>query len=212
MVDVRGLTLETVDAVLVLLRDPALGPVWDDDSALPRLTVRGLAGHLGAQAFNIERALAEPPGDGPVLSVEAHYERATWIGADLDEPVNVSVRDEGERLAEGGREALAEEVAAAAARLRVALPAEPEDRVVRLPWTGRRLLLDDLLLTRLLEMVVHADDLAASAPVAAPELPGAATELVLGLLTRLAARRHGSTAVLRAFTRPERATGPVTAI
>lgn len=74
------------------------------------------------------------------------------------------------------------------------------------------MLLDDFLLTRLLEMVVHSDDLASSARVATPEIPHAATEVVLGLLTRIAARRHGSTAVLRVFARPERAAGSITAI
>ncbi|HEU5474363.1 MAG TPA: maleylpyruvate isomerase N-terminal domain-containing protein [Actinophytocola sp.] len=212
MGDVRGLALATADAIHALLRDPGLAPAWDGASALPRFLVRGLAGHLGAQVFNIERVLAEPPGAGEVLAVETHYARAAWIGADLDDPVNVSVRDEGERLAAGGQAALAADVGAAVQRLRAALPAEPDDRVVLIPWSGRRLRLDDFLVTRLLEMVVHADDLAASAPVAAPELPGAATDLVLGLLTRLAARRHGHAAVLRALARPERAAGPITAI
>jgi hypothetical protein len=212
MGDLRVLTLETVDAVHAVLRDPGLRPSWDDASALPRFPVRGLAGHLAAQVLDIERVLAEPVGDGPVLTVVDHYAQAAWIGADLDDPVNVAVRDAGERLAAGGPDALAADVGAAAGRLRVALPAEPPDRVVRIPWTGRRLRLEGFLLTRLLEMVVHADDLAASAPVAAAGLPGAASEMVLGLLTRLAARRHGSAAVLRALARPERADGPIVAI
>lgn len=211
-VDPRGLALDTVDAVHRLLGDPGLGPSWHEPSALPKFSVGGLAGHLAAQVFNIEAVLAEPPGVGPVLPVLEHYGRAAWIGADLDDPVNVSVRESGERLARGGPVALAGEVAAAGARLRAALPAEPADRIVRIPWTGRRLTLDDFLLTRLLEMVVHGDDLAVSAPVAAPGFPDAAVAEVLALLTRLAAARHGSVAVLRALARPERADAPVAAI
>jgi len=109
----RGLTLEAVDAVHTVLRDPGLRPCWDDDSALPRFPVRGLAGHLAAQVFNVERVLGEPPGDGLVLSIVEHYQRAVWIGADLDDPVNVTVREEGERLAAGGPDALAAAVGAA---------------------------------------------------------------------------------------------------
>ncbi|WFE60219.1 maleylpyruvate isomerase N-terminal domain-containing protein [Micromonospora sp. WMMD712] len=212
MVDLRALTLDTADVVHALLGDPHLAPAWHHPSALPRLSVGGLAGHLAAQVFNIEVVLGEPAGGGPVLSVLEHYARATWIGAGLDEPVNVTVRQAGERLASGGPEALAADVAAACARLRAALPGEPAERIVRIPWTGRRLRLDDFLLTRMLEMAVHGDDLAASAPVATPEYPDAAMAAVLGLLTRLAARRHGPAAVLRAFSRPERASGPIAAI
>ena len=212
MVDLRGLTLDTADAVHLLLTDPNLRPSWHEASALPRFTVGGLAGHLAAQVFNIEVVLGEPSGAGPVLSVLEHYERAAWIGADLDDPVNVTVRQAGERHALDGPDALAGKVAAACARLRGTLPGEPADRIVRIPWAGRRLRLDDFLLTRLLEMVVHGDDLAVSAPVAAPGYPDDAVAVVLRLLTRLAAHRHGPMAVLRAFSRPERAVGAITAI
>jgi hypothetical protein len=212
MDDVRGLTLATADAVQALLGDPQVAAVWDKASALPRLSVRGLAGHIASQVFSIELVLAERDDSGPVLSVAEHYGKAARIGADLDAAVNVAVRDSGERLACGTPAQLAAEVAAAAARLRVVLAAEPTDRVVRIPWTGWRLRLDDFLLTRMVEMVVHGDDLVASAAVAPPPIPVAATELVLGLLMRLAVRRHGPAAVLRAFTRPERADASITAI
>lgn len=212
MDDLRGLALATADAVPVLLRDPRLAEAWDEASALPKFSVRGLAGHLAAQVFNIELVLAEPEGSGPVLSVVEHYGRAAWIGASPDALVNVAVRDAGERLASGTPGALAADVAAAVARLPVALAAESADRVVRIPWTGWLLGLDDFLLTRMVEMVVHGDDLVASAPVAPPPIPAAATELVLGLLMRLAVRRHGPASVLRAFTRPERADASITAI
>ncbi len=212
MNDLRGLLLATADALQVLLGDQQLAVAWNEASALPEFSVCGLAGHLASQVFNIEQVLAEPDDTGPVLSVVEHYGRAAWIGAGLDAPVNVAVRDVGERRATGTPRRLAADVGTAVVRLRVALADEPADRIVAIPWTAWRLALDDFLLTRMVEMVVHSDDLVASAPVAPPPIPAAATELVLDLLMRLAVRRHGPASVLRAFTRQERADPSITAI
>ncbi|MGN2635213.1 hypothetical protein ACTD5D_03275 [Nocardia takedensis] len=74
------------------------------------------------------------------------------------------------------------------------------------------MLLDDFLLTRLLELVVHSDDLALSADLPTPPLPPHVYEPVLDLLTRLAVTRHGQTAVLRTLARAERAPTTIAAI
>jgi hypothetical protein len=68
-----------------------------------------------------------------------------------------------------------------------------------------------MLLTRLMELAVHSDDLAASVGLPTPELPPSAMEFVLGLLTQLSVRRHGATAVLRTLSRAERAPATITA-
>jgi hypothetical protein len=66
--------------------------------------------------------------------------------------------------------------------------------------------------TRLLEIAVHTDDLAVSVGVPTPSLPAAVLDPVLHLLLRLAARRHGPTAVLRALSRAERAPVNISAL
>lgn len=63
---------------------------------------------------------------------------------------------------------------------------------------------DDFLLTRLLEIVVHTDDLALSIDVPPPTFPDDAVTPVLELLTRLAVGRHGQSAVISTLTRRER--------
>ena len=62
-----------------------------------------------------------------------------------------------------------------------------------------------------METVVHSDDLAASLGLATPEFPDEVVSPVLGLLTGLAVRRHGATALVRALTRPQRAPASVAA-
>lgn len=59
---------------------------------------------------------------------------------------------------------------------------------------------------------MHTDDLALSVGLAAPELPQEVFDPVVAPLVRLAARRHGQAALLRAFTRVERAPATVDAI
>jgi hypothetical protein len=62
-----------------------------------------------------------------------------------------------------------------------------------------------------MELLVHCDDLAVSADIATPEQPDVAVKLVIDLLSRLAVRRHGATAVLRTLSRAERAPGTIAA-
>jgi hypothetical protein len=76
---------------------------------------------------------------------------------------------------------------------------------VLIPWQGWS------LVTRMMEIVVHSDDLAASVELDTPEFPESVITPVLALLTGLAVRRHGATAVVRALTRPQRAPDSVAA-
>jgi hypothetical protein len=62
-----------------------------------------------------------------------------------------------------------------------------------------------------MEISVHSDDVAASLGIEAPSLPDAVLGPVLGLLTRLAVRRHGQSAVVAAFSRAERAPARINA-
>jgi hypothetical protein len=141
-----------------------------------------------------------------------HYARAVWIGAPLDGEVNVGIRTRGESIAAGGPESLAERASAAVAQQRTKLAGVSADRAVFMPWTGWALTLDDFLTTRMMELAVHMDDLAVSVALATPVLPDAAFDPVLILLARLAARRHGQTALLRALARAERAPAAINAI
>jgi hypothetical protein len=60
------------------------------------------------------------------------------------------------------------------------------------------------MLTRMLEIVVHADDLSLSVGISTPEFPAQVFGPVRDLLVRLAVERHGQSAVISALTRSER--------
>ncbi|WHT16753.1 maleylpyruvate isomerase N-terminal domain-containing protein [Crossiella sp. CA-258035] len=203
--------LDTARVAAALLRDPALARDWEKPSALPEFSVAGLAGHFAYQVLALPAILDGPiPPELPVSLLE-HYSRVEWVGADLDHDLNVRIRDSGEQAATEGPAALADQVDAAIADLAGRLPGTP-DRPVRIPfWGPWSLSLEDLLVTRMMELTVHADDLAVSIGVPTPEFPVSAVESVLDLLSRLALRRRGAPAMLRALTRAERAPGDITA-
>jgi Mycothiol maleylpyruvate isomerase N-terminal domain len=200
--------LAAARSAAALLAQPAVAAAWDQPSALPDFAVSGLAGHLARQVVWVPRLLAVPAPDQPPISLAAHYARAGWAGTGPGSAANTGIRADGEAEAADGAGALAARVADAVTALAAVLPAGPPGRLVHLPWGPWSLTLDDFLVTRLMELAVHADDLAVSTGLATPELPADVTATVLGLLVTLAARRHGPVAVLRALSRAERA--PVT--
>ncbi|MFG2059211.1 maleylpyruvate isomerase N-terminal domain-containing protein [Micromonospora sp. NPDC048930] len=208
---IRSAYLTAARSAVALLADPAVTGQWDAPSALAEFRVGGLAGHLAFQILAVPAVLAEPVPAGEPVGLLDHYARGTWIGAPVDDEVNVGIRASGERVAADGPEALLAAARAAVDELAAVLPAEPAGRVVHLargPWS---LTLDDYLTTRLMELAVHSDDLAVSVGVPTPELPAETLDPVLALLARLAVRRHGQPAVLRALSRAERAPANVTA-
>lgn len=221
--------LQTAGSAVALLRDPAVAAAWDQPAVLAGFKVSGLAGHLARQIFLVPRLLAQPIPDGPALSLLGHYEAVPWVVAappsppdpaspDPASPYPASPDQEPDRVIAGGEAeaaigaaALAASAAATVTALTAALPAEPPGRLVHLPWGPWNLPLDDFLVTRMMEILVHSDDLALSAGVPTPALPQPVTDLVLGLLVKVAARTHGPTPVLRALSRAERAPATIAA-
>lgn len=194
-----------------LLRDPKVAAAWSQPSALPEFSVGGLAAHLAYQVLALPDMLATPTPTEATIPVLEHYARAAWVDAELDDEINVRIREGGESSAAQGPAALVAQLDAAVEELAAVLPAMA-NRPVRLAlWGPWSLLVEDYLLTRMMEIVVHSDDLAVSVSLPTPELPPAVTEPVIALLTALSVRRHGQTAVVRALSRAERAPSTITA-
>jgi hypothetical protein len=189
---------------------------WSDPSALAGLTVAGLAAHLASQVLTVHAAVTAGTGvteERPVPLLE-HYQRVPWAGAGLDEPANVAIRESSERAAGIGHGALIASVQTAVddlgAAFSGALPAQLPP-AIRLPQWDWSLSFDDFLVTRVMEIAVHSDDLAVSVDVVPPTLPEAVLGPVLALLVGVSLQRHGQAAVLRALTRSERAPASISA-
>jgi uncharacterized protein (TIGR03083 family) len=203
--------LAAAEAAAALLAHQRVADAWDKPSALAGYAVSGLAGHLAGQVNVVAKALDGPEPDTEPVTLLDYFLQARWIDADHDSEVHRGIRGSGAEYAADGPQALANRTAETLDRLRRDLPRQNPRRVVQFPWGPPSLRLDDLLTNRMMELVVHLDDLAVSVRVPTPELPAPATDPVVGLLATLAARRHGSVPVLRALTRAERAPATIAA-
>jgi hypothetical protein len=201
--EVRGAFLDTAEAASALLATPEVARRWEDPSALRLMSVGALAGHLLRGAGTVEVYLDRPEPAGEPLTAAAYYTRALPDSDDITSPIHSAIRERGEDQAAGGPARLAAEAAAVSLRLRERLAAEPPGRLVSV-YQGIVILLDDYLLTRLIELTLHIDDLCLSAGLPAPELPEAARTAAIGTLVEVARLRHGDTAVLAALARRER--------
>lgn len=209
---VTSVFLAAAAAVAPLLRAPELAARWGQPSALAEFRTSGLAGHLARAVFNVERYLDAPVPAGAPMSDAVSYFR-TAGGPDTDDPsaaAHRTIRERGEQDATGGPVELADRYDATRARLAERLAHVPGDQPVLM--FGRQVLpLRECLLTRLVELVVHADDLAVSLEVPTPEFSDDADDLVITALARISRARYGTLPVLRSLSRRERAPSTVAA-
>ena len=203
--------LTTARIALDLLRHPRVARNWDQPSALPEFGVSGLAGHIGYQALPLPDMIAAPAGEEPVVPLMEHYARANWTELDVDSEFHARIRAGGEKIATEGQQALCDRFEQTLLDLEKTLPGL-ENRPVRMPhWGPWAVSLDDYLVTRLMEFVVHSDDLAVSVGVETPEFPRHINETVIDLLTRMSLNKHRAIDVVRALSRKERAPQDITA-
>jgi hypothetical protein len=208
--DLREAFLAATDHVLAVVSRDDVADAWHRPSALPEWTVGGLVAHLAAQPGTAVTLLSAPPHHDPI-PLEEHYRRASWVSAGLDDEVNVAIRAGGDEKAAAGRDEVLAGVVAAREALPRLLAGQAADRAVLVPWQGWALGRDDFLTSRMMEVVVHGEDVAASVGFTAPVLPDAVLDPVLRLLTHLSAARHGQGAVVSALSRSERAPRTISA-
>lgn len=153
---------------------------WRKPSALPGWTIAELATHIAVSLGNLPLTLARATGDKP-FSLDRYVSGYAGAAAEiLDRDVtNARGKDPAEILAElyGQREAAA-----------AALAEVPVTRAVQAPRGP--VAPADFLLTRVIEMIVHADDLSRSLPERDPvELDRGGLRLVTHAFTELLATR-----------------------
>jgi hypothetical protein len=208
----RSLVIRAAELAGRLVARPEVASAWSRESSCAGMTVGALARHLVEQSLHVVRLLgpgAVARADAEVLDLLEYYARSDWIGADPDNESNLFVVAKSEGQAAEGPDLAASLQAGAVAEMPAVLATAPAQ--VYLPWQDSILATDDFLVTRLMETVVHADDLAVSVGVPSPDFDDAGLAPVLGLLTSLAVVRHGQDAVVRTLTRPQRAPGSISA-
>ena len=202
MADALAAFLDAASTALHVLERPELAERWPHDSVLPQFPVAALAGHLVRGMTTIEQYLDGPEPDEAGISA-ARYFHTVIRSADISDPAHQAIRDRGAEAAAAGPAALASAARAARGRLSSRLAGVGAERRLRVAG-GLVMTLDEYLRTRVVELVIHADDLAVSLGVElAPPRPATCT-VAIDVLVGVARIRHGDLAVLRALARRER--------
>jgi hypothetical protein len=196
----RAQFLAGARVVLDAVGDDEVAARWNEQSVLEGQSVAALAGHLArGSVWVVEDYLS---GESPVgardFETAADY-FATVIDR-LTADDHLRIRDRGAAVAEVGHQAVVDHLAGAVDRLSSRLPAEPPDRLVAV-YDGLVMALDDYLWTRIVEQVVHLDDLARSLGRAPWPNPPDADSLVLACAVEVGRRRFGGPAMIRALFR-----------
>jgi hypothetical protein len=194
------LFVDTADVVLDAVSDPAVGVAWREPSGLEDQTVGGLAGHLArAGGWVVAEYLALGPPEGPLTFDSAADYYAAILGRVTDAD-HKAVRDRGAAIAAQGQSHVVETLRERLGTLRVELPRLADDQPISVIG-GFSLRLRDYLSTRLIEQVVHLDDLARSIGRDPWPVDPEAMTLVLDVGVEIGRRRHSDTAMLRALYR-----------
>jgi hypothetical protein len=195
---IRQQFLDGARVVAAVLRSPAVGEAWDEPSVLEHQTVGSLAGHVArAGVLVVGGYLDQEPPDAPTFDSAADY-YATMADM-LTDDAHRAVRERSAAVAARGWRSVGDETEASLAALSARLPAEPADRVT--PVAGGAMVLDDYLATRIVEQVVHLDDLARSVGEANWTVPDNVVQVALATGAAIGTRRWGSGAMIRALYR-----------
>ena len=196
--------LDAAEVAAGLVNRPEVAERWTEPGTSRGMTVGAIAAHLvgsGLEMLVPYLDADEPPGTR-TLEPSRYFSGQIL---DLDHEGHQEIRAKAEEGSQRGAASLAADAAAAVSLLRVRLGEQPEGR--RVLVLGKfDMTLDGFLITRLVELLAHSDDLASSARVELPDLPRGAFDLVISCLTDVARRRHGDLAVLRTLARRERST------
>jgi hypothetical protein len=202
MTTVVSAFLDASVAACDLLGRPQVAEHWDEASCLEKFTVAGLAGHLLRSMVTVEEYLEQPEPAGEPIGA-AEYYHLLGIPSDVDAPVNQAVRARGEELAGPGAVAIAASARSIFNRLSSRLPAEDAGR--RMVVAGGLILtMEQYLRTRIVESVVHCDDLAESVKASLPRWRADTATIAIDVLVEVARLRNGDVAVVRALARRER--------
>jgi hypothetical protein len=205
-VDVAEAVRDAAHAAVELVASPAVEAAWTEPSTLDGYRVGGLAAHL-VRAIETIRTYVEadpPAGDGRVVDAAGYFTTVLADHDPHDSSFHEQVRARGEARVDTGAEALREASTAALAWLdELAVDA---DQVLAVR-DGVLIGLPDYLDTRLVELVVHTDDLARSVGAPTPALPDEVWERAVRVLAATACHRHGSRAVAVLLARPDRSRG-----
>lgn len=200
----RSLVVEAMNEVTKLMAAPTTADQWDQPSALDGMTVGALCAHVvraaGATIAYLDRTPPDQRPDTELLTP------VTYFHAALDSPIHGQIKTVSATESGIGHQAMVDKSRELTADLGARLAAEPDDRLVA-ALGDRFLTLEDFCRTRLIEVLMHMDDLAVSTGQDRPATDPLGPAIVIEILIGIARHRNGDWNVLYALARQERSVG-----
>jgi hypothetical protein len=203
--------LGAVDWLIAVLGSDEVSTAWPEPSVIASYTVGGVVAHAVQGVLWLEQLLRdrEPAGLRPVTLAEffgPNRADESHESADRD-PLASSLVSAAEEFARAGPTVVVSACTTSRDGLTTLLRDMRADRAVPvLRVSGGQIPLFVYLRTRVLEAVVHGDDVASSVVgLRVPDPPVTSLQVCLDVCIELAQARIGGLGVLRAFTRVERA-------
>jgi hypothetical protein len=205
---IRYLYLTTAYACIELFAAPEVEAAWELRSDLPDLSVGALVGHVCRGILRVESLLDADNGSSKSLTSAAEYYVPFARSSSAADERNRVARDLAMDASRAGSATLLATVRDCLARVTSRLMVEPIERRVEVPRSSTVesvcLLLDEYLKVRVVEQMVHYDDMARSLPEASSTAVDVeACKVAIDVLVGSATLRHGPRAVLRALARHE---------
>ena len=193
-----GIFLETANVVHTAIADKAVAAAWERPSVLEEQRVSNLCGHLARGTWVVGEYLAAgPPAGPPDFNSAAEY--FSLLSDRATEEFHRAIRQREANLVPVSHRELVTMLGDRVSGLDEALRSGAPDRLVAV-FSGLVIRLDHYLATRIIEQVVHLDDLARSVgldPWPTPQCD----RLVVTLGAEVGLRRRGPTAMVRALYR-----------
>lgn len=203
---VRALVVEAVEAAADLLARPEVAERWEQPSALEGMTVGALCAHLVRAAGAVNAYLDRT--DPARRPTEALLTPVTYFHAAIASPIHEQIKQVSAGESTLGPADTAVKCRAVADELRRRFAVEPVDRLVA-ALGGRLLTLDDFCRTRLIEVLLHLDDVAASVGLDRPATDPEGPAIVIDILVGIARDQRGDWDVLYGLGRTERLARPL---
>lgn len=199
--------LGAVDWLRGIVARTEVATAWSQPSALDQYTVGGVAAHAVHGVLWLQQVLNDTEPVGLTRVTVGEFFGANRVGdAEGGDPLAASLRTAAEAFAHTGPPLVSAACTASRDELVALLSTVSATRpipIIRVP--GGQVPLCEYLPTRILEVIVHGDDVACSVPgLGVPDPPPAAVEVSLDVCVELARARVGDLPSLRAFTRVER--------
>lgn len=182
------------------ITDPAVVEAWEQPSVLEEQTVGSLAGHLARTGtFIMDEILDAGAAEGPADFTDVATFYVTLLPT-ADDPIHEGIRARGAALAAQGPAALAATIDERLPGIESQLAALPGDHLLTVTG-GNAMAIDLYLVTRIVEQVVHLDDLARSVAHDPWPLPAGSYALAARVAVDVALLRHEPQLVVRGLYR-----------